>query len=81
MWTVKYDVQNTVWEAGGLEDRADGPEAAWGHFRAFENAGVASRDGVGHGPETEDEGSIPKNSIKNRESLGEKERGKLKANT
>ena len=62
--TVKDDVQDTVWEAGGFENGANGPEAAWGHFRAFEDAGVAGGKGVRYGAEAEDIRSIPKSHVK-----------------
>lgn len=73
---MENNVQNTVWEASGLEDGADGPEAAWGYLRTFKDAGVAGGEGIRYGAEAENEGGIPEDSMRKWE-LWEDKRGIL----
>lgn len=56
---VGEDVEAAGGEAGLGEDGADGPEAAGGELGPFEHGGVAAGEGVGHGPDAEDVGSVP----------------------
>ena len=56
---VREHVEAPCWEAGFLEDRPNGPVAAWGELGRFQDGGVAGCEGVGHSAEAEDVGRVP----------------------
>lgn len=52
-------VEDAGGETGSVEARDDGPGAAGGDLRGFEDGGVADGEGVGDSADTEDVGGVP----------------------